>query len=270
MKKALKHRKNAVISDLDAAEILQPGVGALDFPTLPVASQLAFILEAPVADVLSVGDDQLRSTPIKSRAQGVGIVAAVGNNPFEMGARPSSSSTRNLHRRSVLSAKPALGQSARTQVALRQVCRCRRPPPCTSYLSRDVFCRLPSPLFCRDKGGVQKGFFPIQQPALVQHRQQFSPRHLPYALFLPPPQSTPTGRAIRVLLGHDRAIVLPYAEPTECLLSTRGSQAQGRPRPSLRRFGSGNNGSKILHCSSLSNSSRFFIRSSSTTNPPQT
>ncbi len=110
MKKALKHRKNAVISDLDATEILQPGVGAFDFPTFPVASQLAFILKAPVADVLAVGDNQLRSTLMKSFAQGVGIVSAVGNNPFEMGARPSSSSTRNPHRRERAFGQAALGQ----------------------------------------------------------------------------------------------------------------------------------------------------------------
>ena len=30
------------------------------------------------------------------------------------------------------------------------------------YLSRDVFCRLPSPLFRRNECRVEKGFFPIQ------------------------------------------------------------------------------------------------------------
>jgi hypothetical protein len=110
MKKALKHGENAVISDLDATEILQPSVGAFYFPTFPVASQLAFVLKTPVPDVLTVGDDQLRSTLMKSLAQGVGIVAAVGNNSFEMGARPSSPSTRNLHRRERAFGQPALGQ----------------------------------------------------------------------------------------------------------------------------------------------------------------
>jgi hypothetical protein len=36
-------------------------------------------------------------------------------------------------------------------------------------------------------------------------------------------------------------------------------EAQGRPRPSLRRRGSGNNGTNTAHCSSLSRASRFFI-----------
>src|SRR6202041_3638761 len=34
---------------------------------------------------------------------------------------------------------------------------------------------------------------------------------------------------------------------------------QGPPRPSLRRFGSGNNGTNTAHCSSLNKASRFFI-----------
>ena len=58
MEKALKHGKNAVIADLDAAEVLQPGVGALDFPALAVSAQFAFVLEAAVADVFPVGNNQ--------------------------------------------------------------------------------------------------------------------------------------------------------------------------------------------------------------------
>jgi hypothetical protein len=36
-------------------------------------------------------------------------------------------------------------------------------------------------------------------------------------------------------------------------------EAHGRPRPSLRRLGSGNNGTNTAHCSSLNKDSRFFI-----------
>jgi hypothetical protein len=36
--------------------------------------------------------------------------------------------------------------------------------------------------------------------------------------------------------------------------------AEGRPRPSLRRLGSGNNGTNNVHCASLSNACRFFIQ----------
>jgi hypothetical protein len=55
MIKALKHGENTVISDMDATEILQPGVGAFDFPAFPIAAQLAFVLKAAATDVFSVG-----------------------------------------------------------------------------------------------------------------------------------------------------------------------------------------------------------------------
>jgi hypothetical protein len=40
MKEALKYGKDAVVTHLDAPEVLQPGVGALDFPSFAVAAQL--------------------------------------------------------------------------------------------------------------------------------------------------------------------------------------------------------------------------------------
>ena len=62
MEESLKHCGDAVVAHLDAAEVLQPGVGALDFPALAAAAQLSFVLESAVADVLAIGDNQLRPT----------------------------------------------------------------------------------------------------------------------------------------------------------------------------------------------------------------
>jgi len=78
-------------------------------------------------------------------------------------------------------------KSARTQVALREVCLGRRPPPCTSYLSHDASFRPRSPFFCQHKGRVQKGFFPVQQPPLVHPSQQRLPSSQPHSLLFPHP-----------------------------------------------------------------------------------
>jgi len=91
MEKSLKYGEDAVVAHLDATEVLQPGIGALDFPALAVASQLAFVLEAAVADVLSVGNDQLRTLLLQSPAQRIGVIAPVGNDAPQMGARASAS-----------------------------------------------------------------------------------------------------------------------------------------------------------------------------------
>ncbi len=258
MKKALKHGDNAVISDLDATEILQPGVGAFDFPAFPVASQLAFVLKAPVANVLAVGNNQLRSTLMKSLAQGVGIVAAIGNNPFEMGARPASPLTRNLHRCERAFGQPALGQlrgrklrSDRYAVAVDHH-HALRTFPTTGFAD----CRAP--------------FLAVTKVASRKASSQSSSRRwsnidnsLRQALCHTPCSSQLRNRRQQVepsgycsgMSRHRAPVRRTHRMPSTHLRLA----AQGLPRPSLRRLGSGNNGSKILHCSSLNNSGRFFI-----------
>src|SRR5580658_11372919 len=110
MKKALKHGKNAVITHLDATEALQPGVGALDFPAFAIAPQLAFVLEAAVADVLPVGNNQLCSPAFETPAQGIGIVTPIGDDALQMRTRPSPPLARDLHRGDCAFGQPTLGQ----------------------------------------------------------------------------------------------------------------------------------------------------------------
>src|ERR1019366_9263881 len=83
MKGSLEYGEDAVVAHLEAAEILQPGVGALDFPALAVASQLTFVLKATLANVLSVGNDQLRTLSFQSPAQRIGVIAPIGNDAPE-------------------------------------------------------------------------------------------------------------------------------------------------------------------------------------------
>lgn len=91
MEEALKHGEDAVVPHLDTAEVLQPGVGTLDFPALAITTQLAFVLETAVADVLSVRDNQLRPTLFEPCSQGIGVIASICNNSAQMGARASTS-----------------------------------------------------------------------------------------------------------------------------------------------------------------------------------
>lgn len=51
VEEALKDGEDAVVADLDAAEALQPSIGAFDFPAFTVAAQLAFIFKAAMAVV---------------------------------------------------------------------------------------------------------------------------------------------------------------------------------------------------------------------------
>jgi hypothetical protein len=109
MEESLKYGEDAVVADLDAAEILQPGVGGLDFPALSVASQLAFVLEAAVADVLPVGNDQLRTLPFQSPAQWIGVIAPVGYDAPQVGTRASASLPGHAHLLEGALREPAFG-----------------------------------------------------------------------------------------------------------------------------------------------------------------
>jgi hypothetical protein len=109
MEESLKYGEDAVVADLDAAEILQPGVGGLDFPALSVASQLAFVLEAAVADVLPVGNDQLRTLPFQSPAQWIGVIAPVGYDAPQVGTRASASRPGHAHLLEGALREPAFG-----------------------------------------------------------------------------------------------------------------------------------------------------------------
>jgi hypothetical protein len=51
---ALKDGNQAVVANLVAAEVLQPRVGAFDFPAFAVSAQLAFVFKAAMTVVAAV------------------------------------------------------------------------------------------------------------------------------------------------------------------------------------------------------------------------
>jgi hypothetical protein len=69
VEEALKEGDQAVVADLDAAEVLQPGVGAFDFPAFAVSAQLAFVFEGAMTVVAAVGSDQFCAALFQPFAQ---------------------------------------------------------------------------------------------------------------------------------------------------------------------------------------------------------
>ncbi len=72
VEESLKDSNQAVVADLDASEVLQPGVGAFDFPAFAVSAQLAFVFEAAMTVVAAVGSDQLCAALFQPFAQRIG------------------------------------------------------------------------------------------------------------------------------------------------------------------------------------------------------
>jgi len=97
MEEALKDREDAVVSDLDAAKVLQPGIRALDFPASPIASQLAFVLEAAVANVAAIRSNQFRPALHHPLAKRIGVIAPISNHTMQPGARTAAARAWHSH-----------------------------------------------------------------------------------------------------------------------------------------------------------------------------
>jgi len=271
VEEALKHCEDAVVSDLDAAEVLQPCVGALDFPALSVTTQLAFVFESAIADVLSVGDNQLRPTLFEPRSESIGVIASICNDSAQMGAGASTSLARNLHLLERALRKPAFGNlrgrklhSDRNALAVdhhrgpqRQVFvagvehHALRTFPATCF----AHCRAPffavmnvasrkasSPSSNRRWSSMDNSF--CQATSQIPSSSHFRSRRQQVEPF-----GYCSGRS-RHLAPVRRTHKIPSRQDR--------FDTHGRPRPSLRRFGSGNKRANIFHCASSNRTSRFF------------
>jgi hypothetical protein len=59
VKESLVDAQDAVVTNLNAAKVLQPGVGAFDFPAPTITAQLPVVFEAALFSGANVGCDQL-------------------------------------------------------------------------------------------------------------------------------------------------------------------------------------------------------------------
>jgi hypothetical protein len=258
VEESLKDGEDAVVADLDAAEVLQPGVGAFDFPALAVAAELSFIFKSAMAVVAAVRSDQFCAAPFQPRAQRVGVVAAIGNHAPQAGARASTATARHFHLFERAFRKPLFGDLRGRKLrsdryaaavdhhhALRTFpTTCLADPEAPFFAVTKVASRNDSSQSNSLRSSICASSFRqarSQTPCsshIRNRRQQVEPsgyssgrsRH-----------RAPVRRTHKIPCKHARL------------------EAHGRPRPSLRRFGSGNNGTNTAHCSSLNKACRFFI-----------
>ena len=226
MEESLKHGKDAVIAHLDASKVLQPGVGALDFPALAVAAQLAFVLEAAVADVLSVGNNQLRSHSFQSRPQRIGVIAPIGNDAAEMRARASPSAPRHPHL-----AERALRELALGDLRGRKL---RSDGYAAAVDHHHALRTFPATCFA----DCRAPFFAVMKVASRKASSQSSKRRsssrkaasatLPARRLVLPTSATDasTWTQLGTPRAH-RAIGLQFAAPTESLPGTHGARPKG-------------------------------------------
>ncbi len=80
MKEGPKHLDVALVAYEEAAEAAQPGDGAFDNPSVPVAAELAAILKGFALAVSPVRADEVDATALETLSQGVAVVGLVGDD----------------------------------------------------------------------------------------------------------------------------------------------------------------------------------------------
>jgi hypothetical protein len=245
------------MTDKQSAELTKPCVGTFDDPAPLVSPELTAVLVLFQFVVFTVRHDQLYAAFCKPLAQRVGVVGAIRDHPlrllprsafragdFDFGERGFRK--RNFSRRGTFKPNSQWKTAAVDQNhPLRSLAPLgfsdRRPP----FLAG---AKLPS----RNVSSHCKSPSPSSAPSSA--RQASSHTSCSSHCFSLRQQVAGDG----YLSGRKR-----HAEPVRSThkMPSRQSrfEAHGRPRLSLRRFGSGSSGSINSHCASVNNSNRFLL-----------
>ena len=238
------------------AKLSKPGVGALDDPAALVSSEFAAVLVASEFAVLSVRDDPLDAAFLQPLAQRVGVVGAVGDHPFRLlpgtasGPGDADFGERGLRKTSFSRRGTFEPNSQWKTAAVDQYHPLRALAPLGfSHRGAPFFAgaKLPSRKVSSHFNSPSASSAPSSARHASSHTSCSSHR------FSRRQQVAGDG----YLSGRNR-----HAAPV-CNIHKMPSKhprldAHGRPRLSLRRFGSGSKGSINSHCASVNNSNRFL------------
>jgi len=246
-----------VVTNQQATELTKPSVGALDLPASFVASQFSAILVSPFLIVLPVGRDQLNASPFPFLSQRIGVVAAIGDHPFRFLPGPTFGSwnadffERGVRKRNFCRRGTFQPNSQRNTFTVSQY-----HPLCAFATLGFADCR--APFLAGAKLPSSKASSHLSKPSASS-----APSKVRQALSHTPSSSHRFSRRQQVegdgySSGRNR-----HAAPV-CRIHRMPSKqprfvAQGRPRLSFRRRGSGNSGPTSSHCASVNSFCRFFI-----------
>ncbi len=245
------------MTDQQSAELSQPGVGAFDDPSAFVASQFPAVLIASHCVVLSVGCDQFDAASLPSLSQRVGVVATIRDHPFRLLARPAFCSRdadfleRGVRKRNFCRRGTFQPNSQRNTLTVSQYHPLRS-------LAALGFTDCRAPFFAGAKLPSRKASSHFRRPSASRApsnvRQALSQTHSSSHCFSRRQQVEGDGYSS----GKNRHAA-PVCRTHRMPSKHARFDAQGRPRLSLLRRGSGNNGSTSSHCSSVNSFCRFFI-----------
>ena len=245
------------MTDEQSAELSQPCVSALDDPAALITPKLSTVFVAPVLAVVSVWDDEIDAALLESLTQRIGVVGTIRDHPFGLLSRPAFGSgdfdlgergfrKRNFSRRGTF--KP---NSQRKTATVDQYHPLRS-------LAALGFTDCGAPFLAGAKLPSRNASSHFSRPspssAPSSARQASSHTSCSSHCFKRRQQVAGDG-----YLSGKNLHAAPVCNTHRMPSRHARFDAHGRPRLSLRRFGSGSRGSINSHCTSVNNSNRFLL-----------
>jgi hypothetical protein len=245
------------MTDKQPAELPEPCVGAFDDPTSLVASEFSTVLVLFPLVVLPVRNDKFDASLLEPFAQRIGVVGPVGDHPFWLlsrttfGAGDVDFGERGFRKRNFCRRGTLEPNSQRKTATVDQYHPLRA-------LAALGFTDGGAPFFAGAK---------LPSRNVSSHCSRPSPSSAPSSARQASSHTSCSSHCFNrrqqvagegYLSGRKR-----HAAPVCNTHSMPSRQARldahGRPRFSLRRFGSGSRGSIISYCASFNNSNRFLL-----------
>src|ERR1700691_4564752 len=242
----------------ESAELAEPGVGSFDNPSAFVASELSAVLVTPVFAVLAIGHDEFDTALCEPLAQRIGVVGSVGDYAFGLlprttfGSRDLDFGERCFRKRNFSRRGTFEPNSQRKTATVDQYHPLRS-------LAALGFTDCGAPFFAGAKLPSRNASSHCSRPspssAPSSARQASSHTSCSSHCFNRRQQVAGDG----YLSGKNRHAA-PVCNTHKMPSRQARLEAQGRPRLSLRRFGSGSSGAPHSITRTASCSSKKFIR----------
>ena len=241
----------------ESAELTEPRIGAFDDPSALVAPELAPVFVAPVLAVLAVWDDEVDASFLEPFSQRIGVVGAVGDHPYRLrsrtpfGARDFDFGERGFRKRN-FSRRGTFEPNSQRKTATVDQYHPLRALAALGFTDRGAPFLAGAKLPSRNVSSHCNRPSPSSAPSSARHA--LSHTSCSSHCFKRRQQVAGDG-----YLSGKNLHAAPVCKTHRMPSKQARLEAHGRPRLSLRRFGSGNSGSISSHCASFNNSNRFLL-----------
>jgi len=241
----------------ESAELTKPSVGTFDDPAPFVTPEFPAVFVTPELAVLPVRNNEVDTTLGQSLAQRIGVVGAVGDHSFRLltrsafGARDFDFGERGFRKRN-FSRRGTFKPNSQRKTATVDQYHPLRP------LATLGFTDCGAPFFAGAKLPSRNvsSHFSRPSPSSAPSSARHASSHTSCSSHSFNRRQQVAGEGY---LSGKNLHAAPVCNTHRMPSRQSRLDAHGRPRLSLRRFGSGSSGSISSHCASLNNSNRFLL-----------